>query len=99
MRQPDVRLHDSKPAYIELLFDQLRELGRTKRSVCKQIGLPERTLRDYTNPDVATEWDYRTQFCVEVILAAEKEWANVKRSRDTAVKESVDNSGGNHHTV
>lgn len=81
MRQPLAnKYHQPDAGYARELMSELQSLGRTIKSVCFQIGVPERTMRDYMNPEVPTVWDYRTQYCVEVILEAEKEKAEYLRS-------------------
>jgi hypothetical protein len=68
MKQPDAFAHTPDPEYIRSLFKQFSELGRSRISVCAQLGVPYRTMSDYLNPKCRTGIDYCTQYALEALL-------------------------------
>lgn len=72
MKFPAVARYNPSPEYIRGLFVALKKLGRSRVSVCKQIGVKERTMGDYLNPNLQTVVDYPTQFAIEAVLAWEQ---------------------------
>lgn len=72
MKFPAVERYNPSPEYIRGLFVALKKLGRSRVSVCKQIGVKVRTMGDYLNPNLPTVVDYPTQFAIESVLAWEQ---------------------------
>ena len=80
MKAPDATKHRPEALYARAVMSELQSLGRTIKSVCAQVGVPERTMRDYMNPDCPTDWDYRTQYCVEQVLEVERWYSEYRAS-------------------
>jgi hypothetical protein len=66
--RPNAEKHNADPVYIGSLLSQLRQLGRATKEVCRHIGVPRRTMSDYTNPLCPTEVPYPVQFTLECEL-------------------------------
>ena len=73
MGRPNADRHIPSAGHLLGLFAELRKLGRSKMDVCMRIGVPYRTMSDYTNPLCRTETPYTVQFAIECELAWERE--------------------------
>ena len=93
MKRPNVDRYKPHALYLLKLFAELRELGRSKADVCRQLGINYRTMSDYTNPKCPTEIDYCTQYAIETVL----EWEREFRSNAKNDKWKVDISGIHPH--
>lgn len=90
--RPNAALHDPTPEYILGLFAELRSLGRSRKDVCKRIGVPYRTMGDYVNRLCPTDAPYTVQFAIE----SELEWERGNRPVTNFTKK-LDNGENRPH--
>ena len=70
--RPNAQSHNPSAGHLLALFSELRSLGRSRKDVCRRIGVPYRTMGDYTNKSCPTEAPYTVQFAIESELAWER---------------------------
>lgn len=66
--RPNAKRHNPSPDSLRAMFHRFRELGRSRKWVCAQIGVPYRTMGDYLNPKCQTSIDYCTLYTIEALL-------------------------------
>ena len=62
------------------LFEILKTFGRTKKDVCQRLGVPYRTMGDYTNLRNPAKIPY----CVQFALESEVEWEQAQQEAKAA---------------
>lgn len=67
--KPDAKNHNPEPQYLR---DLIEKAGFSQRGAARQIGISERTFRDYLNGDHPSQAPYPVQFALEA-LAGQKE--------------------------
>ena len=69
MREPDIRLHDERPAYIRSLLERA---GLSQQEAAARLGITGRTMRNYVSYGPERGAPYVVQFALEALaLAAE----------------------------
>lgn len=69
MSIPDASQHNPAPAYLRGLIERA---GLSQRAAARQIGVPERTMRQYLadrDASTATDAPYPVQFALECLAA------------------------------
>ncbi|MCW7552154.1 hypothetical protein NX722_05735 [Endozoicomonas gorgoniicola] len=68
--KPDCSLYNPDAMYLR---DIIEKAGFSQRGAAKQIGIPERTMRDYLNPAKEnSKAPYVVQFALECLARTEK---------------------------
>jgi transcriptional regulator with XRE-family HTH domain len=69
MIEPDIRLHDARPAYIRSLLERA---GLSQHEAAARLGITDRTMRNYVRHGPGKGAPYSVQFALEAMaLAAE----------------------------
>lgn len=66
--KPDVAQYNPTREYI---LELIHKAGHTQRSAAKQIGVSERSMRDYLNPAHKSKAPYPVQFALECLANCE----------------------------
>ena len=66
--KPDASLYNPSREY---LLDLIERSGHSQRSAAKQIGVSERSMRDYLNPVHKSKAPYPVQYCLECLASGE----------------------------
>ena len=73
MRKPDPSLHNPSSEYLRGLIEKT---GLSQRKTALAIGISERSIRDYLNPNHPSQAPYPIQFTLEcLVIFIEKEEA------------------------